>query len=318
MDIILRAWDYWLIVAFIAPIFWAIVNIVDVYFVGEVFDDELDGVMIMGLFQILPWSAVFFVEFTLPNYNIIVLSMLAGFVYLTAMYFYFKALFIANDGIVVSIFWNISILLLPIFAFFITGERLTQIQIMGLCIAFIGASLISLNREIKQQNLSSVFMIMMGAVTLLSISMAISGNVYDRVSFCDGFLFFSLGAFIGGVFFMLIRFNSGKKKKRISILQLNKKYFVWFFLAELFTLLGIIFSQRAIDLSPSVSFVTVIESAQAFFILVISAIIFIILSLVKNKKQDILKAIYENQLVGYKIKIVASITIAVGIYMLNV
>jgi hypothetical protein len=46
--------DNWLLVAFLAPFFWALVNIVDVYFVDGIYKDDIDGIIIFGLFQIIP------------------------------------------------------------------------------------------------------------------------------------------------------------------------------------------------------------------------------------------------------------------------
>lgn len=311
-------WNYWLVVAFVAPMLWAVVNIIDVYFVGNVFDDEFDGIAIMGLFQIFPWAFVFFVKPTFPSDYIVALALLAGIFYIFAMFFYFKALFAANDAAVVSIFWNISILLLPLITFFVFNERLTIPQYGGLVIAFIGASLVSTHNKIKERNLSKVFTIMMASVVFLSASMAISDHVYEKTDFLSGFLLFSLGAFMGGLFFALMRLKLAKKINRLTIFQLNKKYFFWFLGAEIFTLLGIGFSQRAIAQSPSVSFVAAIESMQVLFILIFSAIMFVLLSFVmQNKKQEVTKLIYKEQLVGYWVKILASVIIALGIYFIN-
>lgn len=318
MTLFFDTWNLWLPVAFLAPILWALVNIIDVYFVGEVFDDELDGTVIMGIFQITPWLAVFFIPFSFPDVGVSLMALVAGFLYLTSMYFYFKALFVTNDATVVSIFWNFSILLLPVASFIVLGEKLTLIQYTGLFVAFTGASLVSFNRKIKERNLTKMFFIMMGSVGFLSLSMAISGKVYNLVGFLDGFLMFSLGSFMGGLFFLFLRNIKSKKKQRKKIILLQKKYFIWFFIAEVLTLLGIVFSQRAIDLSPSVSFIAAIESAQAFFILIFSAIIFSVLSVIKSRDGGIMQSIYKEQLLGYKIKIIASFIIAVGIYMLNV
>src|SRR3989338_7613003 len=107
MDLLMEfSKNHWLIIAFLAPMFWALVNIIDVYFVGVIYKDELDGTIIAGLFQIVPWPILFFIaDFRLSDAinfetgnvlgisNTLLLSFLGGMLYATSFYFYFKALF---------------------------------------------------------------------------------------------------------------------------------------------------------------------------------------------------------------------------------
>lgn len=311
-------WNNWLIAALIATTLWAIVNIIDVYFVGRVFEDEFDSITVMAFFQILPWLAVSFLGFTFPGFEIVLLAIIAGFLNIIAMFLYFKALFTTNDASIISMLWNMNIVLMPIVAFFVIGEKLTLLQYGGILVAFVGATVISLEEKIKKRSLFKLVLIMLFSIAFLSASMLISDKVYSSVDFFDGFLFFSLGSFLGGIFFAILRLVYFKRENRISILKLKKEHYLIFIFAELLFIVGVFFSQRAIDLSPTVSFISVIESSQTFLILVISAILYIVLPFTKFKNRDVVKLLYKDQLVGYKVKIIASFIIAIGVYMLNV
>ena len=72
--------ETWFLVALIAPFLWAIVAIIDTYFVDGVYEDEYDGTIISGGFQSLPWLLVLFgvVDFTFPGFELASLALLAG------------------------------------------------------------------------------------------------------------------------------------------------------------------------------------------------------------------------------------------------
>ena len=95
---------------------------------------------------------------------------------------------------------------------------------------------------------------------------------------------------------------------------MTKSYFFIFFLAESLNLLAVLSSQRAIDLSPIVSFVAVIESSVPIFVMLLSLSLVPILLFLNKKK---VHEIYQNQLVAFKTKIVACVMIALGIYLIS-
>ena len=308
-------WNNWLIIAFLAPFLWALVNIFDVYFVSEIYEDEYEGTVIMGLFQIIPWLLLPFIEFNMPPLSIAALSIFGGICALISMFFYFKALFHSRDITTLQVFWNLVALVVPILAFFLLAERLHGIQYLGIAVAFAGIVFLTLDKRIREKNIKRLAMIMSVAILFFSLSMIIQEKVYSQADFFSGLLFFSLGYFIAGVLFYGFRRKNVTKR----LLHLNKKYFFWFIGAELVTQIGVIFSQRAIFLSPSVSFVAVIESLQPAFILIISLIIFGLFKLffVSYKKKDILQKIFAEQIVAKKAKVLAIVVMAIGIYLIN-
>ncbi|MDI6777847.1 MAG: EamA family transporter [Patescibacteria group bacterium] len=308
-------WNSWLLVAFIAPFFWALVNIFDVYFVSEIYEDEYEGTVIMGLFQVIPWLMVPFVRFEIPALGIIGWSILGGLSALAAMFFYFKALFHARDIATIQVFWNLVALAVPILAFILIGERLTKMQYLGILVAFSGVVFITLDKSIRGKNIKRLAAIMSAAILFFSLSMIIQEHVYSQTNFFGGLIFFSVGYFVGGV--LLFGFRRTNMTRRL--VHLNKKYFFWFIGAELVTQIGVVASQRAIFLSPSVSFVALIESLQPAFILILSALLFALLGLsfVKFGKRDVLRKLYAEQIAAKKSKIFAIVIMAIGIFLIN-
>src|SRR4030043_386404 len=90
-------WNNWLLIAFIAPFLWALVNLIDVYFAKEGYRDAYDGAIVSGFFQVIPWLLVPFIGLSIPGINIIMLAILAGLFFCASMFFYFKAIFTTGD-----------------------------------------------------------------------------------------------------------------------------------------------------------------------------------------------------------------------------
>jgi drug/metabolite transporter (DMT)-like permease len=305
----------WFLIALIAPLFWALVNIIDVYFVEQIYDNEYDGTVITGLFQILPWLMIPFIGLVVPDAKIAIMAMLGGFCIVASYFFYFKALFITSDSTLILILWNSVAIFVPILAFLFLQEKLTLFQYLGIILTFLGVMYLSFDQKIKEKNILKVIAIMSATVLLWSASMILAKSVYSNTSFQGGIMFFSLGSMLTGLFFYVLR---QKKHEKGNLVAIGRKYFKWFLLSEILTLSGIVTSQRAIDLSPSVSFVAVIESIQPAFIVISSAVIFIIISRFSNKNKEVAKRIHSDQLVGISSKIYAIIVMAIGIYMINI
>lgn len=127
--------------------------------------------------------------------------------------------------------------------------------------------------------------------------------------FLIGFLGFTLGAFLAGVFFAL-----AKKRNPFPLI---KRFALIFLLFEGISFLGNLASQRAIDIAPSVSYVATIETFVPVFILIDSLLILFIFWLILKKKTSIMKRIYQEQLDGIWIKALATVIMAIGVYIIS-
>lgn len=328
-DVISYLGSNWIIVAFMAPMFWALVNIIDVYFVGGVYKDEFDGIIISSLFQMLPWPILaFFIDLNISPYvgfskdgvfhfePALLLLFLGGVLFSISTYFYFKALFGENDVALLQIIWNLAAVFVPIMALLFFGERLGYYKYLGILVVLIGATILSTNSQMKLK-LSRKYMAMMfGGVFFLSLGMVLEERAYSILGveslgsngFWTGYLFFSLGFLSYGLVVMFW-------KKR-NVFPLIQKYFAIFLLAETLSFLGILASQRAIDISPSVSYVATVQTFGPFFIIFFSFIILGYLYLFR-KKDGIFETIYNEQIDGIWIKIASVVFMAWGVYMIS-
>lgn len=305
----------WFLIALIAPFLWAIVAIIDTHFVHGVYEDEYDGTVISGVFQLLPWLLVPLgvIEFTFPGIEVAVLALAAGGFFLLSFFHYFKALFVSNDTALMQTFWNVSVLIVPFFSWLLIGEVLTNTNYIGIGMAFLGIMFFNFDGKVKGIGFLKIVFPMFGAVVFLSFSMVVARMAYELTTdFWSVFLLFSLGATITAFIILVIGKRSPfQRVKKIAVL--SRKYFFFFAIAEVLSVVATLTSQKAISIAPSVSFVAVVESLVPVFVMFISIIIVLIFR--NMKRVDV--ASYRNQFSDAGIKILALVFIAVGVYMIS-
>ena len=163
---------HWLVLAFLAPMFWAIVNVVDVYFVKGIYKDELDGSIITALFQIIPVLVILILLKISANQvggltsgingkeSLLLLALVGGFLFNLAIYFYYKALFNHDDVALLQIIWSLTIVVVPILSFLLLGEELPFYKYLGMGIVLLGVVLLSLNKKLEAKFSWKYFWIM--------------------------------------------------------------------------------------------------------------------------------------------------------------
>lgn len=312
--------ENWLIIAFIAPTLWSLVNLIDVYFINDVYHDEYDGTIISGLFPLLSWVLVLFgiISFDFPE-NQWWMFLASGTLFLFANFFYFKSLFNNNDAALVQIFWNMTVPLTIIISWLFLKESLELRQYAGMGVVLAGVIYLSLQEKSGKWKPEEILKNMVPASVFLASSLVFAEYAYRESSagFFDGYLVFALGMAIGA-FIISLASKASFRNHFTRITKLTQKYFVIFFLAEFLALVGTVASQRAVDLSPSVSFVATIESLSPFFVMVFSVlIIFFGRLLVKKKFTLEHDSLYSGQTVGLTQKIVATVTVALGIFLVS-
>lgn len=310
-------WNQWLVIAFIAPFFWAVMNVLDVYFTSSVYEDEWDGGIISSFFQLSAWLLVAFglVEFQFPDVFSALVAVSSGVCLSLAFFYYFRTLFASHDVVVIGAIWNLSVPLVPFLAWFLIGERLSGANYLGIALAFIGAMLFVIHERIRANNLAGVFKNMLFAVMLLSLSMVLQNWTYQHagVGFWSGYLLFSLGAALAAVIMLAIDRRSWRDRTA-HLWDLTKHYVHVFLLAESLGLLAIFSSQRAISLSPSVSYVATIESTVPIFVMLISIILATVLFRANRAKAH---RLFVDQLDAFWVKFTACCLIGLGIYIIS-
>lgn len=310
-------WQNWFIMALLVPFFVAIVNILDIYFVQSIYEDEWDGVLISGLFQLTPWLLVLsgLIEFHSPSLFPFLLALFAGGFLMVSFYFYFRVLFSSNDMVSVQVMSALSILLVPFLSWFMFGATLSPVHYFGILLAALGTLILSIAKKNESHQLRSFFYYIIIAVFFLSLSMVLQEQTYRLIGhdFWTGFLLFTCGGFFMSLGLLL--FDKRPFMKRLAhIIHVSRNNLLVFAVAESISIFGILASQRAIDLSPSVSFVIVIESLLPIFILLMSGILVLVFLFLDRKKAQ---QMYRDQFSFFWIKICASVVIVAGIYLVT-
>lgn len=318
----------WLAISALAPMFWALANIIDVYFVGKVYVDAVEGTVISGMFQALPLLLVIKLAgfgpadiaagntFDCLGYNPFFVAFLGGVFFGLSVYFYFGALFKNNDASLLQVVWNLTVLAVPLILFIFFKESLSGKDYLGMFVCFFGATLLSADNRIKEKISGKYFSMMIVAVISLSISMVLQGKVYDSLiasigqrGFWLGFVFFGAGIFCFSALLAVIT----KRNPSSTI----KKYYKTFILLEGISFLGNLASQKALDIAPSASYVAVIELFVPVFIMIYSAAILFLAGRYGKIKKLVLGEIYSRQIIGYKTKIIAMIVMALGVILIG-
>lgn len=268
----------WYLLAFIAPVLWAAVTLLDTYFVNGVYAEPTDGAVISGLFQSLPWLLVplNLIQFNYPGISSAGWAIVAGSLFLLSYLAYFKALFLANDGALMQILWNLSVLIVPLLAWLLIHETLLLSHYAGILLAFVGLACFSFDSHANTGKFRKIAWIMMLAVVALGASMVASKHAHQQAVsvlpaggdvFWGTFLLFCAGASITALLLIIVRGPLHARATWSRVVHLSRRYFLVFIFAEVISLLGTLTSQRAISLAPSVSFVAVIESLTPIFVM---------------------------------------------------
>lgn len=319
LDLMPFMFENWLFIAFVAPMLWSLVNLIDVYFVDGVYRDEYDGTIISGLFPLIFWILVPLgvVSFHFPGKESI-LFFLSGNLFLLANFFYFKSLFSKNDAALVQIFWNLTVPFTLFFSWIFIGEKLQMAQYFGIMAVLAGVVFLCFREKRGEWKVDRVLPNMVPAALFLSFSLILSeqGYRFSNTSFFSGYLVFACGMAFG----TLVLGSVGKTRlwtRLTRITALAKRFFFVFFIAELLALVGTLSSQRAIDLSPSASFVATIEALSPVFVMLFSLVIVVTYRLFFQRFLFGNRSLYADQLNDLFGKAVAIIMVAVGIYFVS-
>lgn len=307
-------WALWLPMAFIAPCLWALVSVLDLYLVLDAYQDEWDGTLISGAFQLVPWLLVVLgiLRFTPPPTEAMLFALAGGGMFLASFFFYFRALFRYADSPLIHILWNVSVLVVPLLAWTWSDERLQPLHYLGIGLAFLGSSLFAARKGLLRLGFLKVARTMLWAVLLLSASMVLQKEAYRSASnqFLDVYLIFSLGVVATAA--ALAALNPKATAGRIRrFAGFEAKLIALLVFAEGVSFAGTVFSQRAIQLSPSPSFVAAIESSVPVFVMLLSLLLAGVFARLGRQQAS---TMFRNQMHGWKEKLIAIALMSSGIY----
>ncbi len=259
-------WNNWIVLAMLTPALWAVSSIIDICFVRErIFRFPSDGPIISGLFGLLPLSILVtqIGEWETIPFWASAPAVLAEVCYFLHMYFVFKALFLINDGSCSEIFNMLSVLFVPFLAFIVLGEQLASMHYLAISLALGG--IVALIRGYLFGGNRWVVILLMMAVLCISMAMVLQAWVFTQIPYWNGVALFSFGSLLTAL--MLLCWNLDRCRR---ITTLCVRFGRIFLAVELVELTAVMFWQRATAMSPSVSFVAVLECSLPVFVMAFS------------------------------------------------
>ena len=278
-----------IIIALGAPFLWSIVNHADKFLLSKYFKSGgVGGLMIFStLFSVFLLPIIYFVDrdaIFVEGYGSLIL-ICAGILNGIAILLYLLALSDDEASIVVP-FMQLIPFFAFIFGYFLLGEVLTSLQLLGGLVIILGTLLLSIGfserKKIKFKTKVSILMI--GHSLLFALYETLFKFVSIKSGFWDGVFWEAIGLIFFGVFLYLIpRFRNEFllvfKKNSKAIIGVN-------IISEIFTIAGNWFMAFATLLAP-LALVTLISGYQPVFVFIIG--IFITLFFPKISEERITK-----------------------------
>jgi drug/metabolite transporter (DMT)-like permease len=303
-------WNNWLLIALVPPLLYAVVALFDAWFVErEVFRTAREATIVSALFGAIPLvlPATGMIEIRIASIPVSLVAVLSGAVFTFHGYFYVAALLKRNDTVLAETIQNLSVLFVPVLAYFLVGERLSRVHYTGIFFAAVAVLVMyRVSHPGGHRDLRGCWQLII-SMLLFSLVLVAGDWTYNRMDFWSGFMLFTLGVLATA----LVMFLFGEKTRILRLLGDNWKVFL---LVEGITTLGILCSLRAVDISPSATFVAITECLGAYFILGISLVVFWS-GHVTGVRLGSLSIVCSRQLDDYPGKIAAGVLVSSGIWL---
>ena len=249
----------WLLIAMIAPFLWAISNFIDKFLVSKYFKSNTGTLIIYSCligFPVALLIALFKPEVLSLNLATGILLIINGFLFILYLFPYLKALSKADTSVVVPIFQSV-----PVFsyflAYFVLGEFLSFMQIIGSLLIIFGAIGISTKFSEKKIHLTKDILFLQLLASLLVALNTLFLQYTGFVIFGFILLFF--------VKSYRLDFIISFKRNKGAIISLNV-------LNEIINIIGVIIFSYATLLAP-LTLVWVINGLQPVFVFFIGILL---------------------------------------------
>lgn len=300
--------DHWVFMSLLAAAAWALSCVIDVCFVDNgVYRKASDGPAIAGLFCLVP--AVLTagsVDWTGVSVFVAGVGAASGIVFLLHVYFYFKALFALNDAVNAEIFNTLGVLIVPLLAFLLLGERLAWFNYVAIAAAVTGILVLIGSQLSRLSRLAIAYLIT--SVVSVSLLMVMQAWVLQTANYATTVWLFSTTAFA----VVLLTFGlPAVRRRRIS--GMCRKFGTLFVFVQLLELGAVLASQRATDLSPSVSLVALLECSLPIFVMTFSWLIAVCARQWQSARSRFLLGALSQQTIAAPSKVASMLLIIVAI-----
>lgn len=292
----------WLIIVIIAYFLNALAIIIDKALLKKSIPEPVVYTFYIGLLGLIFIPILIPFGFSLPTLDLILVSLLTGIFFIIALLIFFQALKIDDATQVIPLVGGLSPLIILVLAFFLIGERLTIIELIALLLIVGGTYIISFDQTTTGWRVGSkTLLLTICSSFFFALSYTLSKQVYDQLSFINGFIWIRIGSLLA-VFSLLFI-----KRYRQMILKSSDKTRLkikWIFIIGQ-ALAGISFFMinYAIFLG-SVTLTNALQGLQYVFL-------FLIIIFLSQKYPQILKEKLNLKIIAQKI--LAIIFISLGL-----
>ena len=305
--------DNWVTMALIATSAWALSCVMDVCFVGNgIYRKPSDGLFVAGLFCIVPALLLgVTIQPDIIDPSLVLVTAFSAVAFLLHVYFYFRALFLLNDAVNAEIFNTLAVFVVPILAFLFLGERLPALQYFAIVLATVGVLILIRFQAVRMSWLAIAYLL--ASVAAGSAMMVLQAWALSRADYGTVVFLFTASAFLIVVCILAFR-----RQERTRVTQLCRQFGALFVLLQLLEIAGVLASQRATDLGPSVSLVALIESSLPVFIMLYSLLLAAIVRKWNPEKVTALQSALSLQTAAAPTKLVSMLMIIVAIVLVQV
>lgn len=296
----------WLIIIIFAYFILAVVGLVDKYLLGGPIPNPKVYAFCVGVLGILSLFLIPFVQFLVPSFLDLILTFVAGTIYIFALFGFFNALKLFEASRVVPAIGGF----LPLFTFLLTfllGNRevLKGFEIISFILLISGSVLIALQIP-KWISLKSLQISALTAF-LFALTFILTKFVYLSQPFWSGFIWMRMSGFFIALFFLFAKeVREELFKKRVS---LKPKTTSLFLLNQAMGGGAFVLQNWAIALVPLslLAFINALEGTKYVFLLAITVLLS--LKFPKILKEGISKKVLFQ-------KIIAILLIGMGLTLL--
>ena len=263
----MEIWNNWVLMGLFAAAAWALSCVVDVCFIGEgIYREPVDGPLTAGVFCVVPLLLYDVPPGTEQIENgAAFIALGAGFCFLLHVHFNFKALFEMNDATNAEIFNTLSVILVPVLAFVLLGEVLGILSYLAIALSVAGILLLIRYQVGRLTGRVAAFLA--ASVFFVSLMMVLQAWALEYLDYSAAVWWFSLAA-VAGVAMLLLR-----STLRHRLAYFARRYGLVLAAVQMLEFGGVLGSQRATDVGPSVSLVALLECSLPVFVMIFSWLI---------------------------------------------
>ena len=251
----------WLFFALLAPLLWAVTNLIDDDLILHRLKKPLVIVGITGLFAGIPALCIILSgHFTFPSWTIFAFGILTGVVSLIAYYPYYRALETTNPESAI-LFWNLAPVIVTLFAFVFLNERLSLIKYVAIGLIIVSTIVAeSSHVEFKPHGNAKALRWMILASVFTATQDILEKKLYNATGPANGIALICIGSFITGLIFL---FPAKRRREFIHAFQKNGALLS---LNHSLDIGAVICSNIAIAFG-TVSIVAALQGIQALFVI---------------------------------------------------